>query len=1108
MLEASGIAVVAADADGAIEYVNAAAEALLGIGAPSWQSRSIGELLGFDATVLETMLATIRSGGVVDSRLVSYAGDASHLPLLLGNYPVFRDSECGGALWTLRPLSADAGLDPGDPGRLVRYRALFELASVPQLVLAVAGLCELAIRYRLHSRAAVDTFVETRPALLDEVRERIEVIELNRAAAGLVGTNDAIQLTTQLRRSMRREDLMQALYLGVAIQQGKDRTEYALDYRHDKTPRSLLAVASLPDRDRLGLGALLTLLDLTDLREAEADLHAREQFLSATLKAVPDLLIVYDYEQSQPMFINEAVSRELGFGWDDMAAAGRDFVGRCFHPDDRVGESGFADVRRRLASGEIVEQSVRLRHSSGQWRQYFLRTAALEVGGDRARVGVMLARDVSEQLHALERLDEQEHRYRLLAENFTDIVCTIDTDLRLTYVSPSVAWVTGYEPAEVFQREAGFNREQGSLKTLVRELEADLAAATPHRRGGENGRADAPRVRQVTVAHKNGHAVHLEVQASLMRDKAGALRGMMLVCRDVTQRVALDGDLRLAAKVFENSLEAIFITDSRGMISQVNHAFTEITGFAEDEVLGESSAVLAVAEHAVSFRDAIQPILERTGFWQGELWCRRRNGGSFPAATGITSVVGKEGEFLGYITSFRDITERKSTEERIRKLAYFDPLTGLPNRSLFIDRLNQELQRSLRNNSHVVLLFLDLDRFKAVNDSMGHAAGDQLLGKVAEKLANCVRGHDSVARMGGDEFTIILGDLHERSQAVAAAVSVARKVMDVLGHPTTLHGREVFLAASIGIAIYPQDGEDAATLLKHADVAMYHAKKAGKNNFQFYVEAMNARALERLELQNGLYRAAVNEDLQVLFQPITDLASGRIIAVETLLRWQHPSRGTIHPTEFVPVAEESGLIVRIGEWVLAEACRQMARWQAQGLGLDWIAVNISARQFAEGDLVRHVINALDDSGLEAKYLELELTESILMDDIDYTLGMLKDLKAMGVDLAIDDFGTGYSSLNYLKQFPIDRLKIDRSFVQLLPHDVEDVRITEAILAIARGFDLSVVAEGVERAEQAQLLGELGCHCAQGFLYGRAMSGDAIAQLLLQQQPALVEHGGS
>ena len=642
---------------------------------------------------------------------------------------------------------------------------------------------------------------------------------------------------------------------------------------------------------------------------------------------------------------------------------------------------------------------------------------------------------------------------------------------KLGYVAGDVAFTLDWLLAQLHSGDMPFDRARAVAR--VRALGDELD--TEHR---------------LDIRQRDGALHHFSAWAQMLPDYSNDPDHPVLLVRlrDIGEQVQAERELSLIAQVFANSLEGILITDAQGQIVRVNRAFSEITGYSEVEAIGQKPSLLRSGLDEQTLFARIRPRLLAGGHWQGELVNRRRDGTIFPASVSISAVLDSNGGIIGQITSFRDITESKSSEERIRHLAYYDPLTALPNRSLFNDRLQQEMQRAQRSNRLVALLFLDLDRFKEVNDSMGHGIGDLLLKQVAERLQNCVRADDTVARMGGDEFTIILGDLPRRVRAISAATSVSEKIMHELTQPFVLADREVFLSTSIGIALCPYDGEEAPLLLRNADTAMYHAKGRGKNNFQFYDESMSARSAERLDLQSAMHRAVIDEQFELRFQPIFNIDSQRLLGCEVLLRWRHPQKGLIAPNEFVPIAEESGLIVPIGAWVLERACRQFAIWLCSGLSLERLAVNLSARQFSDGDLAGTVIQALDGAGLSAKFLELELTESILMDDIGHSLGQLQDLNAMGVRIAIDDFGTGYSSLNYLKQFPLDCLKIDRSFVRELD-DIQDQRIVQAIIALARSFELEVLAEGVETPSQLEALQQLGCDNAQGFHFSQPLSAE-------------------
>jgi diguanylate cyclase (GGDEF)-like protein len=461
-----------------------------------------------------------------------------------------------------------------------------------------------------------------------------------------------------------------------------------------------------------------------------------------------------------------------------------------------------------------------------------------------------------------------------------------------------------------------------------------------------------------------------------------------------------------------------------------------------------------------------------------------------------------DSEVLGLV---RDISERKRTEEQIRRLAYCDSLTGIPNRQAFLETLERELYRSKAGNKKFAVLFMDLDAFKRINDTLGHNVGDHLLKVVSERLRETIRPSDLVsrgdqshnlARLGGDEFTILIPDL----ERVEHALNVAHRVKEAMRRPFLIEGNEIFVTASIGISLFPEDGDDCNSLLKFADTAMYHAKNCGKNNAKLYSSSLTMQIMSHVKLEVGLRKALKNEELYLLYQPQIEVRSGDIVGVEALVRWRHPERGIISPTEFIPLAEETGLIVPIGEWVLRTACNQAKAWQRLAKRSIRMAVNLSAKQFKDENLTQIVVSALHDTGLDPKLLELELTEGTLMDDARATMATLEQLRGIGVYLSIDDFGTGYSSMNYLKRFDVRALKIDKSFISGLPQDSENAAITRAIIAMAHGLKMVVVAEGVETDEQLMLLDEYGCDMVQGFYLGHPSPHESIT-LMLQQSYA-------
>lgn len=561
----------------------------------------------------------------------------------------------------------------------------------------------------------------------------------------------------------------------------------------------------------------------------------------------------------------------------------------------------------------------------------------------------------------------------------------------------------------------------------------------------------------------------------------------MINVRDITERKRAEVETLLAAKVFENTAEAIVITDAQRRVLSVNRAFLELTGYTPDEVLGTECHIFGPAHLDAAFYQGMWAAIDMTGHWQGEIWDRHKSGATYPCRLVVNSVHDASGAVSNYIAIYSDITERKQVDAQIRHLAQHDALTGLPNRLLLQDRVDQALLQSTRHGLQVALLFIDLDRFKVINDTLGHAVGDELLDAVGRRLRSCVRAVDTVARQGGDEFVIVLPEIVRPDDAA----QIAGAVLTAMATPFLVRDYELHVTPSVGISVYPADGDNVQALMKNADTAMYHAKSSGGNAYHFYAARMNETAFERLVMENDLRRALERNEFVLHYQPQVELTSGRLVGVEALLRWQHPQHGLVAPRLFIPLAEETGLIVPVGEWVLREALRQARCWQEAGAPPFRMAVNISSRQFWRGNLRDTVEQVLRDTGVPASVLELELTESVLVRHETETVALLKHFSDMGVLISIDDFGTGYSSLSYLKRFPIHKLKIDQSFVRDIHEDVDDAAITTAIIAMARGLNLRVIAEGVETRAQLDFLHGLGCHEAQGYFLGHAVPAAAL-----------------
>jgi len=565
--------------------------------------------------------------------------------------------------------------------------------------------------------------------------------------------------------------------------------------------------------------------------------------------------------------------------------------------------------------------------------------------------------------------------------------------------------------------------------------------------------------------------------------------GSALVRIDLTDQKYAQEQLGLAATVFQSAGEAMMVTDAKDRIQMVNPAFTTITGYEEAEVLGKTPEILNSGRHDTAFFKSMFENLNQAGVWQGEIWNRRKNGEIFPEWLSITSIHDHDGTVKQRVALFTDITSRKKSEERIHYQANYDSLTDLPNRNLFHDRLNQSINQARRGQKRIALLFLDVDNFKHINDTLGHIIGDELLRQVATRLRTLFRSSDTIARLSGDEFTIILNEATHN----ADVEQLLERLLERLSEPYYLNDNTTYTSVSVGVTFFPDDGKTVETLLQNADAAMFKAKEMGRNTYCFFTAEMNTRAQERHALEIALHGALENNHFVLHYQPIVDPVSQTVVSTEALVRWQDPIRGLIPPGKFIPVAEDTGLIVEMGKWILFQACRDAAYWNNEkGLNVG-VSVNLSSRQFNRSNILQLVKDALEETGLAAQKLTLEITESVLVDDDSDVLQTLRSVRDLGVLLSIDDFGTGYSSLSYLKRFPITTLKVDQSFINGVLTNSEDAALTQAILSMAQSLNLKVIAEGVESSGQVAFLLERQCNLIQGYHYSRPIP---VEELLL------------
>ena len=670
-------------------------------------------------------------------------------------------------------------------------------------------------------------------------------------------------------------------------------------------------------------------------------------------------------------------------------------------------------------------------------------------------------------------------QYRSLFENAIEGIYRTTPDGRYLAANPALARIYGYDRPEALI---------AGLTDIARHLYVNPEDRDRFKRALTHD--SEVRNFEAQVFRKDGSVIWIAENARAVRDATGEVACYEGTVQDITARKLAEERLRLAATVFDNVGEAIVVISDNNRVQAVNSAFERMTGFAAEGVVGLNFALIAVEMNEPELLAEAWATAAKGGIWQGELWARRADGDVFPASVALTGVAGGDGTVRSYVLLAHDVTRRKMDEQRIRFHASHDALTKLANRHTVMEALAEAIVRAEVGGHRLAALFLDVNRFKDVNDSFGHAAGDELLRQVARRLKGCVRASDIIGRLGGDEFVVSLPNITDPSGAQACV----EKILYAFSDPFVIGGRELYASTSIGIAVYPDDADTAEQLLSHADAAMYHCKASGRS-YSFYDHDMNRQAVERVNMENDLRRAIADRQFRLHYQPKLDARSNKIIGAEALIRWRHPDRGEVSPALFIPVAERAGLVGAIGDWALSEACRQMRAWRDDGLDFGCVSVNLSPAQFHDASLKDKVERALRICELEPSALELEITETMMATEVDRAISILTQLGAMGVRMSIDDFGTGYSSLAYLKLFPVDTLKIDRAFVRELPGNGKDGAIVASVVALATNLGFDVIAEGVETTDQAEFLLDKGVTLMQGYLYSPPVDANRFAELL-------------
>jgi diguanylate cyclase (GGDEF)-like protein/PAS domain S-box-containing protein len=712
----------------------------------------------------------------------------------------------------------------------------------------------------------------------------------------------------------------------------------------------------------------------------------------------------------------------------------------------------------------------------------------LENDGIQAKPNTLMANVLRMRLKLRETmgiLRENADRMSLSASVFDhahDGIFITDAETRIVEVNQAFTTTSGYAREYVLGRtppELGFAIHDANIFQQLR----DGSEHTAEWRGETWNR------------HKNGKPYAAWLDIFSVRDHSQKITNYIGLFSDITESKLAEDDLRIAATAFETQ-DGIIVTNANNIILRANSAFSKISGYSANEVIGKTPSMFSSGQHNASFYAEMWERIKTTGAWEGEIWNQHKNGKIYPLHLTITAVKDQDGAVTNYVATSTDITLRKAAEDEIKSLAFYDPLTHLPNRRLLVDRLNQALVSTARSGKDGALLFLDLDHFKTLNDTLGHDTGDLLLQQVANRLTSCVREGDTVARLGGDEYVVMLEDLSEHAiEAASQAEVVGEKILSALNQPYQLASYEYHSTPSIGVALFSDHNQSQEELLKHADIAMYQAKKAGRNTLRFFDPHMQDAINTRVDLERELRKALENKQFQLYYQIQID-SSQRCMGAEALIRWIHPARGLVSPYNFIPLAEETGLIVPIGQWILETACAQLNAWQQVALTRDLtLSINVSAKQFHQTDFVTQVQAAIQLHAINPMMLKFELTESMLLDNVDSTIATMNALKEIGIRFSLDDFGTGYSSLQYLKRLPLYQLKIDQSFVRDIAIDSSDQAIVRTIIAMAHTLNLNVIAEGVETAEQQELLLNNGCTHYQGYLFGRPVPIDEFEAAL-------------
>ncbi|MEW9860611.1 EAL domain-containing protein [Pseudomonas putida] len=849
--------------------------------------------------------------------------------------------------------------------------------------------------------------------------------------------------------------------------------DHSLDYRVIRADGQPLWIRNIVSMIEHGHQPVMRglMIDISETKRTEDALRLSEQKFASVFQQCPDILLIARHSDGCLLEVNEAFEEQIGLPPDQV-------IGRTATDLDLWGVEGSGPLLlQRLHQGGIRNLEMSFRRSNGQLFTGLTSAETFELDGTPALV--VAVRDISQLKETQQQLQTSEEKFAKAFHASPDgLLLSRQSDGLLLEVNEGFCRLTGYDLNPTIDQtslDLGIWVDLNERKRLVDQLNRDgfVRDFTCHIR-----RSDG----QIRLCELSARPLPIT-----------GVDCMLTIARDITERHLMQEKLQLAATVFENTAEGVLITDIDQRISAVNRAFSEITGYSEIEALGQTPRLLASGQHDSAFYLAMWHQLTAEGHWQGEIYNKRKNGELYPSWLTISAVRNSDREITHFVAVFADISSIKHAQAKLDYQAHHDPLTGLPNRTLFENRLQGVLTCAQVSNRQGAVLFLDLDRFKHINDSLGHPVGDLLLKGIAQRLKEQVRDVDTVARLGGDEFIILLPGLHKPSDAS----TIANKLLACFNAPFQAGEHEFFTSASIGISLYPQDGTDVSTLIRNADTAMYRSKAKGRNRVEAYTRDLTAQASERIALEHELRRAVERNEMSLCFQPKLSLKTQSLVGAEALIRWSHPTFGEVPPEHFIHLAEENGTILQLGDWVLEQACRQMQAWKQHYEPFGPLSINLAGAQLRHPHLARRIEQLLKHYQLRAGDLQLEITENFIMSQAEEALAVLYQLKKLGVQLAIDDFGTGYSSLSYLKRLPLDILKIDKSFIRGLPDDPHDAAIARAIIALGRSMQLTIIAEGVENQAQQRFLAAEGCEQIQGYIVSLPLPPEEFAAAFLR-----------